>query len=306
MPRAVRFDEYGDIDVLRVVDVPRPEPGPGQVLVEVKAAGINPGEASIRKGLLDAQWPASFPSGQGSDLAGVVTGTGPDVTDFAPGDEVIGFTDARASQAEYVVVEAANLTPRPSGVSWEVAGGLAVVGSTAWACVEAVGVAMGDTVVVAGAAGGVGTVASQLARNAGATVLGLAGPAHHDWLAEHGIVPVAHGVGVADRLRAVAGRAPDAFIDTHGDGYVRLAVELGVSPDRINTIIDFDAAGQYGVKTDGNAVGARADVLARLAALLHDGELELPVARAYQLEEVKDAYRDLEGGHTLGKIVLVP
>ncbi|MFR9723127.1 NADP-dependent oxidoreductase [Streptomyces sp. MS19] len=306
MPRAVRFDEYGDIDVLRVVEVPRPVPGPGQVLVEVKAAGINPGEAGIRKGLLDAMWPASFPSGQGSDLAGVVTGTGADVTAFAPGDEVFGFTDDRASQAEFVAVDAANLTPRPTGVSWEVAGGLPVVGTTAWACVRAVGVTTGDTVVVSGAAGGVGTVASQLARNAGATVLGLAGPAHHDWLAEHGIVPVAHGAGVADRLRAVAGRTPDAFIDTHGDGYVQLAVELGVRPERINTVIDFDAAERHGAKTDGQAAGANADVLAALAAQLHSGELELPIARAYPLEEVRDAYRDLAGGHTLGKIVLVP
>jgi len=120
--KAVRFDEYGEVDVLKVVDVPKPVPGPGQVLVQVKAAGINPGEAKIRAGLLHSRYPATFPSGQGSDLAGVVAETGPGVTGFAAGDEVIGYTDNRASHAEYVVVEEQNLTAKPAGVPWEVSG----------------------------------------------------------------------------------------------------------------------------------------------------------------------------------------
>ena len=189
--KAVRFDEYGGVDVLKVVDVPRPAPGPGQVLVQVKAAGINPGEAKIRDGLLHARWPATFPSGQGSDLAGVVAETGPGVTGFAVGDEVIGYTDNRASQAEYVVVEEQNLTARPAGVPWEVAGALFVAGATAYAAVRAVALTEGDTVVVSGAAGGVGSIAVQLARRAGATVIGLASPANHEWLAGHGVIPVA-------------------------------------------------------------------------------------------------------------------
>src|SRR6266480_2890272 len=135
MPKAVRFEEYGGVDVLNVVDVPRPDPGPGQVLVQVKAASINPGEAKVRDGLLHARWPATFPSGQGSDLAGVVTETGPGVAGFAVGDEVIGFTDNRASQAEYVLAEEQNLTARPAGVPWEVAGALSVAGATAYAAV---------------------------------------------------------------------------------------------------------------------------------------------------------------------------
>src|SRR6202167_6820709 len=128
--KAVRFDEYGGVDVLKVVDVPRPVPGPGQVLVQVKAAGINPGEAKIREGLLHSRWPATFPSGEGSDLAGVVAGTGPGVTRFAAGDEVIGWTDNRASQAEYVVVEEQHLTAKSAGVPWEEAGALFVAGTT--------------------------------------------------------------------------------------------------------------------------------------------------------------------------------
>ena len=138
--QAVRFSEYGNLDVLRVDDVPRPDAGPGQVLVQVRAAGINPGEAKIRQGALRSQFPASFPSGQGSDLAGTVTDIGPGVTSAAFGDEVLGWVDTRSSQAEYAVVEAANLAPRPAAVPWEVAGAIPVAGFTAWATVRAVGV----------------------------------------------------------------------------------------------------------------------------------------------------------------------
>ena len=301
--KAVRFDEYGDIDVLKVVDVPTPVPGPGQVLVQVKAAGINPGEAKIREGLLHSRWPATFPSGQGSDLAGVVAATGAGVTGFATGDEVIGYTDNRASQAEYVVVEEQNLTARPAGVPWEVAGALCVAGATAYAAVRAVALAEGDTVVVSGAAGGVGSIAVQLARRAGATVIGLASPANHEWLAGHGVIPVPYGDGAADQIRQAAGQA-DAFIDTFGDGYVRLALDLGVEPSRIDTIVSFDAVAEYGVKAEGNAAGASAATLAELAGLIAGGQLEVPVAATFPLSQVQDAYRQLAGGHLRGKIVL--
>ena len=305
MPKAVRFDNYGGVDVLNVVDVPRPVPGPGQVLVQVRAAGINPGEAKIRDGLYAEQWPATFPSGQGSDLAGIVAETGPGVVGFAAGDEVIGYTDNRASQAEFVVVEAGNLTARPAGVPWPVAGALFVVGATAYAAVRAVTLSHGDVLVVSGAAGGVGSIAVQLARRAGATVVGLASPVHHDWLAAHGVIPVSYGDGVAGRIRQAAGKV-DAFIDTVGTGYVQLALDLGVAPDRIDTIADFAAIGRYGVKGDGNAAGASAAVLAELAALIADGELGIPIAATFPLAEVRDAYRRLAQGHVQGKIVLLP
>ena len=305
MPNAVRFDQYGDVDVLKVVDVPRPVPGPGQVLVQVKAAGINPGEAKIREGLMHAQWPATFPSGQGSDLAGIVAETGPDVTGFAAGDEVIGFTNNRASQAEFVLAEASNLTPKPAAVPWEAAGALFVAGATAWAAVRAVTLAEGDTVVVAGAAGGVGSIAVQLARRAGATVIGLASEANHEWLRSHGVIPVTYGAGVEDRIRQAAGTV-DAFIDTVGGDYVQIALDLGVEPSRIDTIANFAAVEKFGVKDDASAVGASAQVLAELAGLIAAGELEVPIAAAYPLDQVRDAYRRLAQGHLLGKIVLIP
>jgi NADPH:quinone reductase-like Zn-dependent oxidoreductase len=304
MPKAVRFERYGDVDVLEVVDVP--SPGPGQVVVRVRAAGINPGEAAIRRGLLHERWPATFPSGQGSDLAGVVDEVAEGVTDVAVGDEVIGFTHDRASQAELVAVDADHLVPRPPGVPWEVAGALFVVGATAYAATEAVAPGPDDTLVVSGAAGGVGTIAVQLARLAGATVLGLASPAHHDWLRDHGTLPVDYSDGVEQRIRDASGGRVDAFIDTFGGGYVDLAISLGVVPERIDTIVDWAAAGRYGVKTDGNMVGARPEVLAELAGLIEAGRLEVPIAGTYPLAEVREAYRELERRHTLGKIVLIP
>jgi NADPH:quinone reductase-like Zn-dependent oxidoreductase len=147
--KAVKFDHYGDIDVLEVRDVPRPSPGPNEVLVQVKAAGINPGEAMIRKGALHDRWPATFPSGQGSDLAGVVAEAGAGVQTFNAGDEVLGFTHQRASQAEFVVVPANQLTGKPPAMSWEVAGALSVAGTTAYAAIHAVDLKRGNTVAVA-------------------------------------------------------------------------------------------------------------------------------------------------------------
>ncbi|NBH03135.1 NADP-dependent oxidoreductase [Amycolatopsis sp. SID8362] len=306
MARAIRFDEYGDVEVLRVEDVPRPVPGRGQVLVEVRAAGINPGEAAIRRGFLHERFPATFPSGQGSDFAGVVAELGEDVEEIAVGDEVIGFVDTRSSHADFVVAEAVNLTPKPADLPWEVAGALFVAGTTAYAAVGAVCPREGETVVVSGAAGGVGSLAVQLAKLAGATVIGLAGEANHEWLRELGVVPVSYGEGVLERIREAAPDGVHAFVDTFGSGYVELALHLGIHPGRIDTIIDFEAAGKYNVKTDGNAAGASAEILRELSLLLDKGLLTLPVARVYPLAEVRDAYRELEQRHTRGKIVLRP
>jgi NADPH:quinone reductase-like Zn-dependent oxidoreductase len=301
--KAVRFDRYGGIDVLRVVEVPVPEPDRGQVLVQVKAASINPGEAKIREGMFQKIWPATFPSGEGTDLAGIVAKVGPGVEGFAAGDEVIGSTDRRASHAEYVVVDAPDLTSKPAKVAWEVAGSLAVAGSAAYASVRAVSLKPGDRVAVSAAAGGVGSIAVQLARRTGAEVIGIAGPANHDWLTAHGITPVAYGDGLAGRLRDAG---INAFIDTYGGGYVKLAIELGVAPDRINTIADFEAAREYGVKAEGTASAKSAAVLAELAGLVAAGDLEVPIAATFRLEDVRAAFELLEHGHTRGKIVLLP
>jgi NADPH:quinone reductase-like Zn-dependent oxidoreductase len=304
MSRAVQFDEYGPIEVLKVVDVDDPVAGEGELLVRVRATSINPGEAKIREGALHAMYPATFPSGEGSDVAGVVQRVGPGVENFAAGDEIIGWTDQRAAHAELAVVQAVNATGKPPGVSWEVAGSLHVAGATAWAAVRAVGAAEGDTVVVAGAGGGVGVITVQLLTRVGATVIGLASERHHEWLRAHGIVPVTYGDGVADRIRGAAADGVDALIDLVGGDYVDLGLRLGVAPQRIDTIVDFGAVRSKGVKAEGNAAGASAAVIAELAGLVSDGELEVPIAATYPLERVRDAFAELEKGHMRGKIVL--
>jgi NADPH:quinone reductase-like Zn-dependent oxidoreductase len=306
MSTAIRFDRYGPADVLKVVEVERPVPGPGQVLVRVKAAGINLGEAKIREGLFHERWPTTFPSGQGSDLAGIVEELGEGVKHVAVGDEVISFTENRASHAALALVEQDDLVPRPANVPWEQAGALFVAGTAAYAAVRAVALREGDTVVISAAAGGVGTIAVQLARLKAARVIGLASEPHHQWLADHGAIPVSYGEGVAERIRQVAAGPIDAFIDGYGHGYVELALELGVRPERINTIVDFPAVEKHGVKFEGNAAAANADVLAEIARLIDEGQLEIPIANTYPLSDVQAAYRELESGHLLGKIVLKP
>jgi NADPH:quinone reductase-like Zn-dependent oxidoreductase len=304
MPKAVRFDHYGDVDVLEVVDVPRPEPGANELLIRVRAAGINPGEAKIREGLLAKQFPATFPSGQGSDLAGVIEETGSGVTGWAAGDQIIGFTEHRAAQAEFVVVEASDVVAKPPNISWEVAGSVFVAGTTAYAAVRAVAPQSGETVLVAGATGGVGSIAVQLARRTGATVVGIASESHHAWLTAHGVVPVAYGDGLDGRLREAVERI-DACIDTVGGEYVELALAFGVPPSRIDTIANFDAVRRLGVKGEGNAAGANSTVLGEVVSLIAEGALEVPIAATYPLDQVRDAYRRLAGGHILGKIVLL-
>ena len=307
MVKAVRYDEFGGIDVLRVEEVERPVPGDGQVLVRVKAAGINPSEAVIRTGAVAGLFPSTFPSGQGSDLAGVVEEVGAGAGDSSLGDEVIGFTNERASQAELVLARPATSRASRRRSAWEVAGGLFVAGTTAWGAVHAVQPEEGETVVISGAAGGVGSLAVQLARRTGATVIGLASESNHEWLKSQGVIPVAYGDGVADRIRAAAPSGVDAFIDTYGDGYVELALALGVAAERIDTIVDFAAAAKHGVKTDGGtAAGPGAKVLAELAGLIADGHLEVPIANVYPLAQVREAYAELERRHTRGKIVLRP
>ncbi|MFI7690020.1 NADP-dependent oxidoreductase [Nonomuraea sp. NPDC049655] len=307
MTKAVRYDEFGGIEVLRVDEVDRPVPGSGQVLVRVKAAGINPGEAAIRTGAMADVFPSTLPSGQGSDLAGIVAEVGAGVDRFAVGDEVIGFSERRAAQAELVLVDVDNLTPKPDSVSWEVAGGLYVAGVTAWRAVHSVQLDIGETVVVSAAAGGVGSLAVQLARRAGATVIGLASEHNHGWLRTHGVIPVAYGDGVIDRIKTAAPSSIDAFIDAYGGGYVEMALALGVAAERIDTIADFAAAARYGVKTEPGTNGRpAAEVLAELAALIADGHLEVPIANVYPLTQVRQAYTELERRHTHGKIVLSP
>ncbi len=305
--RAIRFDEYGGRDVLHVAEVDIPDPGHGEVLVQVKAAATNPGEAAIREGAMrEGPFTASFPSGQGSDLAGIVTQLGSNTTGFAVGEEVLGWSEQRSSQAEYVTVPTAQLIAKPSGLSWEVAGSLFVIGVTAYAAVRAVAAAQGDRVAVSAAAGGVGSVVVQLLRVRGAQAIGIASPSNHDWLRSVGAIPVAYGDGLADRIRDAAPDGLAGFIDCFGPDYVRLALDLGVATNRIETIIAFQVAAQTGVKAEGSSTASTPEVLAEMAQLVASGQISVPIAATYPLDRVREAYAELEQRHTHGKIVLIP
>jgi len=304
--RAVRFDRYGGRDVLYVADVDMPSPGPGEVVVEVRAAGINPGEAGIRVGAMHEMFPATFPSGEGSDLAGVVTAVGPGGTEFSVGDEVLGFSLRRSSHATHTAVPVGQLIRKPPELSWEVAGSLYVAGVTAYAAVRAVAPQPGETVAVSAAAGGVGSLVVQLLVLRDARVLGIAGAGSADWLRDHGVTPIAYGDGLADRLREAAPNGIDAFIDLFGPDYIDLAVDLGVPPERIDTIISFQKAGEVGAKTEGSMDASTPEVLAEMADLIATGAIEFDIAATYPLDRVADAFEELERRHTHGKIVLLP
>jgi NADPH:quinone reductase len=306
VPRAVQFDEYGGLDVLTVREFEPKALGKEDVLVEVEAAGINPGEAAIRTGSLHERFPSTFPSGEGSDLAGVVKEVGIDVTGFAPGDEVLGWSWERSSQADLCVVPADQLISKPTDLSWEAAGSLYVVGVTALAAVRAVDIKEGDTVVVSAAAGGVGTITVQLLKVKGANVVGLASEDHHDWLREKGVTPVTYGEGVMQRILAATPQGIDAFIDLYGPEYVELAVELDVPPEKIETIIAYEKAQEVGAKMEGSGDATSPEILGEMAELVAAGKIEVPIAATYPLEEVREAFEQLEDRHTLGKIVLLP
>jgi NADPH:quinone reductase-like Zn-dependent oxidoreductase len=304
MSLAVRFDRYGGSDVLKVVEVEDRPPAIGEVRVRVVAAGINPGEISIREGHIHERFPASFPSGQGSDFAGVVAEVGERVDGVHVGDEVIGFSDWRSAQAESVTLPADHVIPKPHGVDWNQAGALYVAGTTARACVTAVRLRRGDTVVIGGAAGGVGILTTQLAVLSGALVVATAGKANHAYLESLGAIPVEYGKGLADRIRKIAPDGVDAYIDCFGDGNVEAAVALGVDRNRINTIADRVVGKKYGVRMEGMATVPARETMIELAHLMAAGDLAVPIAETYPLVEVRAAYERLAKRHALGKIVL--
>ncbi|UQN08697.1 NADP-dependent oxidoreductase [Deinococcus sp. QL22] len=280
--KAVQFDQYGDLDVLYLGELPAPSAGAGQVAVDVRAAGINRGGSSIRSGALKARFPLTFPSGQGWDAAGVVSALGPGVDSVAVGDQVACWGPQHASQAEQVALSAGQVVRRPPAVPWEVAGPLYLVGTTAYAAVQA-----GDTVAVSAAAG---SVVVQVLRRLGAHVIGIASEANHAWLRSVGATPVLHGKGLEGRLRETAPQGMDAFINCFGDGYCQLAVDLGISPQRINTVADFAAAQKLGVKAEASAQASSSPTVSEIAEMVASGEVVIPVPASSPLAPVCEAY----------------
>ena len=301
MSRIVQYNRYGGPEVLDIVEVDEPHAGPGEVRVAVRAAGINNFDSKVR------QSPAimpnrALPSGQGSEFAGVIDEVGAGSTTAVVGDEVLGWSNFEA-QADFVVVPADQIAPKPSTLGWAAAGGLGLVGNTAERSTRAVTPQRGETVLVSAAAGGVGLFAAQFALADGAIVIGTASEDNHDYLRGLGVIPIAYGPGLIDRLRAAAPHGIDAVIDNAGQETIEVAIELGVNPKRINTIVYFEGAAKYGISAIGGG-GKKSEDLARLARLVADGAIVLPIAATYPLAEVRTAYEQLETRHLRGKIVL--
>ena len=299
MSRAVSYSGYGAPEVLEVVEVPDEHAGPGQLRIAVRAAGLNPFDVKVRRGLLPKH---TLPSLQGSEFAGVVDQVGDGVTEWHTGDEVLGWI-GRGAQAEQVVVPATSVAAKPEGLDWATASGLGLVGNTAKRATDSLSLGPDDTVLVSGAAGGVGLLSAQLAKRTGATVIGTASERNHDFLRGLGIVPVSYGSGMPDRLRDAAPQGFTAVLDNVGGEVIDVALALGVAAERINTIADSAAAARHGLGSVGGG-GKTAAELAELAGLVAAGALVLPIRASYPMAEVRAAYEDLETGHGLGKVVL--
>jgi NADPH:quinone reductase-like Zn-dependent oxidoreductase len=299
MAHAIRYHRFGGPEVLEVEEVPTPEPGAGDVLVEVFATGLNPIESLVRRGESATAGPARESHGQGRDLAGVVVRPGPGAHVFSRGDPVMGWVEDGA-QASHVVVPESQLLRRPASVPWEVAGSLYTAGTIAWSAVEGLGLGAGDTVVVTAAAGGVGCLAAQLARLRGATVVGTSAAARSDFLAQFGIVPLAYGPSLAERVRAVAEGPVTAFLDFLG-GEADEAIALGVPPSRVMTVLDRTAYDEHGIVVvePGDLVALR-----RITELVAAHRVRLPIADVFPVDRVADAYRALDRRDAPGKIVL--
>jgi NADPH:quinone reductase-like Zn-dependent oxidoreductase len=298
--KAVIFDKYGDADVLHVGEVAEPHAGPGQVRIAVRASSVNPIDWKLRSGALAEYIPIELPKVVGYDGAGVVDEVG-DGADASVGDEVFGFGVGNATAAEYAVLD--DFARKPAGLSFEEAAGFPVAVETAVRALELLGVKEGQTVLINGAAGGVGTAAVQVARARGARVIGTASEHNHDFLRGLGAEPTTYGEGLVERVRALGG-AELAF-DTAGAGAIPDLVAITGEAQNVITIADYSAP-QYGARVTSGDDGRYTHALAEAARLWEDGKLSLPVERAYAFAEAAEAHRASEAGHVRGKLVLVP
>lgn len=301
--RAVKFSRFGGVDELEIVEIERPTAGPGEVVVEVLTAGINHVEAYLRLGQLADEFPMDFPQGQGSDFAGLVVAVGDGVTAFSRGSEVVGHA-AMSSHATHVVVPEINLVLKPAALSWEIAGSLFLAGLAANDAVEAVHVGKGDTVVISAAAGGVGSMEAHLALGRGATVIGTCGELNFDYLRNIGVKPVFYGAGVADRIKALAPRGVNAFLDNYGKDNLEVARELGVGPDRFRSSEDRRDIELRAIRPTAEDAAAHTRVLAKITELAALRTVNVLISGFYPFDRIRDAFEDLEQHHSRGKIVL--
>jgi NADPH:quinone reductase-like Zn-dependent oxidoreductase len=299
--RAIIYTEFGGPSVLQIAEVEEPRVGAGQVRLRVAAAGVNPFDAKVRSGAMQGVMPTTFPAIPGIDVAGTVDEVGAGVTGFAVGDEVLGWAQ-RGSYAEYAL--ATDVAHKPATLSWTQAAALPVAGETAMRGLNLLGVRAGETLLINGAAGGVGTMAVQVAVLRGATVLGTSGPANQEYLRSLGAIPVAYGVGLVERVRALAPQGIDAVFDVAGKGALPDAIALRGGTDRIITIADPNA-GALGIPFSSSAT--REQRLAALALLIPEvaeGRITIEATQTFRLEQAARAHEALERGHGRGRIVL--
>jgi enoyl reductase len=296
------FSEYGPPEVLKPVEVGQPEPAAGQIRVRVRAAGVQPFDCALRRGDL-ARWvPIPLPGRLGNELAGTVEAVGAGVTSAAVGDQVLGWEE-RACYAEQVVVPVGQVIAKPPGMPWEHAGVLAASGQTAHTAIEALAVGPGDTVLVHAAAGGVGSFAVQIAAALGATVIGTARPAGHDYLRSLGAIPVTYGDDLLAGIRAAAPEGVTAVLDCVGGPALGQSVNLTADPARIVTITDRVNAARLGIRVIGT--DRAQSRLTQLLGLYQAGKLAVRIQRAFPLRDAPLAHREVETGHVRGKVVLV-
>jgi NADPH:quinone reductase-like Zn-dependent oxidoreductase len=305
MSQIARFAEYGDLDVLRVIDVPAPAAGQGQVRVAVRAAGVNPIDSKTVQGLMRNEIPLTLPAGVGSDVSGVIEQVGPGVSEFAVGDEVLG-SSVTPSFAEYALAEPTSLVRKPHEIAWEVAGSLAGAGGTAYAALKRLRLAAGETLLIHGAAGGVGTFAIQLAVARGVTVIGTASERNHDYLRSIGAIPVTYGDGLLERVRSAAPHGVDAVLDASGRGEIPTSIQLTGTPERVLTLVAFDAA-DTGIQIHTGGGGSDlGDALREIVGLIEQRRLTVSISRTFPLAEIASALKISSSGHVTAKIVILP
>jgi NADPH:quinone reductase-like Zn-dependent oxidoreductase len=299
--KAVRFSRFGGPEVLEIVDLPDPHPGPGQIRVAVHAAGVNPSDWKARQGELGGELPQTT----GRDVAGVVDQIGQGVTDVAVGDRVFGFSGGSAGAGAAELALLSDYAPIPPSLDFAGAAALPVVLETATRALDALGAGAGQTLLINGASGGIGSVAVQLAVARGARVIGIASPGNHDYLRSLGAEPAAYGAGLAGRVRALAPGGADLALDVAGSGVLPELIELAGGPEHVVTVADFAGAQEYGVRFSRGEDGRALHAIAEIGELIESGRFSLPVVQTFPLGEIAAAHRASEEGHVRGKLVLL-
>lgn len=296
--KAARFSRFGGPEVLEIVDLPDPQPGPGEVRIAVRAAGVDPSDWKKRQGLADQRLPQTM----GHEAAGVVDALGAGVTDVAIGERVFGFCAAGAAQAELAVLT--NYAPIPPSLDFIGAAALPTAVETAERSLDLLDVAGGCTLLVNGASGNVGSAVVQLALARGARVIGTAGPVNHSYLHSLGAQPIAYGDGLVERVRALAPEGIDRALDVAGSGVLGELVELAGGPEHVLTIADHDGARRFGVRFSRSDTDRAVHALPAIGAVIESGRFALPVADTFPLADIARAHRAGEQGHARGKLVV--